>query len=70
MQKYDQEFFRAKANRMAGIVWLALIVIITIFYGSKVNSGKLSANFFAIYAVVGWGTFLVAGILCKVKGPE
>ena len=69
MQKYDQEFFRAKANRMAGIVWLALIVIITIFYGSKVNSGKLSANFFAIYAVVGWGTFLVAGILCKVKGP-
>ena len=69
MQKYDEEFFRAKANRMAGIVWLALIVIITIFYGSKVHSGKLSANFFAIYAVVGWGTFLVAGILCKVKGP-
>ena len=68
MQKYDEEFFRAKANRMAGIVWLALIVIITIFYGSKVHSGKLSANFFAIYAVVGWGTFLVAGILCKVKG--
>ena len=37
MQKYNEEFFRAKANRMAGIVWLALIVIITIFYGSKVS---------------------------------
>ena len=70
MQKYDEEFFRAKANRMAGIVWLALIVIITVFYGSKVHSGKLAANFFAMYAVVGWGTFLVASILFRIKGAS
>lgn len=69
MQQYDEEFFRGKANRRAGIVWLALIVIITVFYGSKVYTGKLAVGFFAMYAIVGWGTFLIASILFKLKGP-
>ena len=39
MQEYDESFFRAKANKRAGITWLALIFIATIYYGIKTKNG-------------------------------
>ena len=38
MQEYDESFFRAKANKRAGITWLALIFIATIYYGIKTKN--------------------------------
>lgn len=45
MQEYDESFFRAKANKRAGITWLALILIATVYYGIKTKSGEITKGF-------------------------
>lgn len=44
MQEYDESFFRAKANKRAGITWLALIFIATIYMVSRQRMGKLQGD--------------------------
>lgn len=46
MQEYDESFFRAKANKRAGITWLALILIATVYYGIKTKSGEITKGIF------------------------
>ncbi len=46
MQEYDESFFRAKANKRAGITWLALILIATVYYGIKTKSGEITKGYF------------------------
>ena len=45
MQEYDESFFRAKANKRAGITWLALILIATVYYGIKTKSGEITKGY-------------------------
>lgn len=70
MQNYDQKYFDAKANRRAGTTWLTLMLIVTVFYGVKMASGEVSTNWFILFSTVGWGEYLTAGILLKIKGME
>ena len=58
MEKYDEAFFRAKANKRAGLVWFALLVIASIFYGIKVSMGELKVYFYLVFFIGGWLTFL------------
>ena len=53
MQEYDESFFRAKANKRAGITWLALIFIATIYYGIKTKNGEIARGYFIAFTVVG-----------------
>ena len=71
MQNYDESYFKAKANRRAGTTWLVLLIMTNIYYGTKVLSGELmSQNWLIIMGVIGWITYLGAGILLKVKGMD
>ena len=69
MQNYDEAYFRAKANRRAGTTWLVLLVFVTIYYCSKENVGSWDNQIWkASMAVVGWSTYIIAGLLLRFKG--
>ena len=71
MQNYDESYFKAKANRRAGTTWLVLLIMTNIYYGTKVLSGEfMNMNWLVTMGVIGWITYLVAGILLKVKGMD
>lgn len=68
MQEYDESFFRAKANKRAGITWLALIFIATIYYGIKTKNGEIARGYFISFTVVGWVTYITGYIVSMIKG--
>ena len=68
MQEYDESFFRAKANKRAGITWLALIFIATIYYGIKTKNGEIARGYFIPFTVVGWVTYITGYIVSMIKG--
>lgn len=68
MQEYDEAFFRAKANKRAGLTWLTLMIIASVYYGIQVATGKLDVGFFATFSVIGWLDYIASKILLKVKG--
>ncbi len=71
MQNYDESYFKAKANRRAGTTWLVLLIMTNIYYGTKVLSGEfMNMNWLVTMGVIGWITYLVAGILLKIKGMD
>lgn len=61
-------FFRAKANKRAGITWLALIFIATIYYGIKTKNGEIARGYFIAFTVVGWVTYITGYIVSMIKG--
>ena len=68
MQEYDESFFRAKANKRAGITWLALIFIATIYYGIKTKNREIARGYFIAFTVVGWVTYITGYIVSMIKG--
>lgn len=68
MQEYDESFFRAKANKRAGITWLALIFIATIYYSIKTKNGEIARGYFIAFTVVGWVTYITGYIVSMIKG--
>ena len=68
MQEYDESFFRAKANKRAGLTWLALIFIATIYYGIKTKNGEIARGYFIAFTVVGWVTYITGYIVSMIKG--
>ena len=71
MQNYDEAYFRAKANKRAGITWLFLLIFVTVYYCSKttVNSWD-TGNWKAAMMAVGWSTYLIAAVFLKIKGSD
>lgn len=70
MQNYDEKYFNAKANRRAGTTWLALMLIVTVYYGVKAMSGEISTEWFVLFSAIGWVEYFFAGILLKIKGTD
>ncbi len=70
MQNYDESYFRAKANRRAGTTWIVLMVIVTVYYAVKMMEGAVSTNWFALFSVIGWGEYLLGGLILKFKGMD
>lgn len=69
MQYYDEAYFRAKANRRAGTTWLILLIFVTIYYCSKDSVVSWDGQIWKItMAVVGWSTYITAGLFLKFKG--
>ena len=68
MQEYDESFFRAKANKRAGITCLSLFFIATIYYGIKTKNGEIARGYFIAFTVVGWVTYITGYIVSMIKG--
>ena len=70
MQNYDEKYFNAKANRRAGTTWLALMLIVTVYYGVKASSGDINKDWFVVFTTIGWIQYFAAGISLKTKGMD
>lgn len=70
MKEYDEAFFTAKANKMAGVTWFVLMIIVSVFYGVKVFTGKLDMGYFLMFFILGWLSLIISKILLKVKGED
>lgn len=70
MEKYDEAFFRAKANKRAGITWFVLMMIVTVYYLLKVRSDELATFYFIVFISVGWGEYIIGKIMMLVKGAD
>lgn len=70
MQNYDESYFRAKANRRAGITWLFLMIVVSLYYATKISSGEVGINFYIVFSAVGWIEYIVGGLMLKIKGMD
>ncbi len=71
MQNYDEAYFRAKANKRAGVTWLVLLIFVTVYYCSKESVGYWDPGMWKIgLGIVGWSTYIIAGIFLKIKGQD
>ncbi len=71
MQNYDERYFREKANKRAGTTWLVLLIIVNVYYGIQVTQGGyMSLGWQTVVGAIGWGTYIVAGLLLKFKGMD
>ena len=70
MQNYDESYFRAKANHRAGITWLMLMAIVSVYYGVKVMEGEVSPNWFIMFTSIGWVEYIGALVYRQFKGRD
>ena len=70
MQEYDESFFITKANKRGGVTWFILMIIVSVYYGIKVGTGKLDVGYFFMFFTVGWLSFIISKVLLKVKGED
>ena len=70
MQEYDESFFITKANKRGGITWFILMIIVSVYYGIKVGTGKLDVGYLFMFFTVGWLSLIISKVLLKVKGED
>ena len=70
MQEYDESFFITTANKRGGVTWFILMIIVSVYYGIKVGTGKLDVGYFFMFFTVGWLSFIISKVLLKVKGED
>lgn len=70
MHDYDEKYFVAKANKRAGITWLLLLIIGTVYYGLKAGEHEVSVITYVIVTICGWLQYVLSGILLMVKGKD
>lgn len=67
---YDENVFKAKANKRARKIWLVFALLLTANYGSDVANGLYPVNNYIIFVTLCWIPFFVGELLLKIKGPE
>ena len=70
MQEYDESFFITKANKRGGVTWFILMIIVSVYNGIKVGTGKLDVGYFFMFFTVGWLSLIISKVLLKVKGED
>lgn len=70
MQTYDEKYFNEKANTRAGITWLILMLIVSVYYGAKMAEGAFSLKWYIIFLIIGWGEYFGAGLLLQIRGRD
>ena len=63
-------FFITKANKRGGVTWFILMIIVSVYYGIKVGTGKLDVGYFFMFFTVGWLSLIISKVLLKVKGED
>ena len=66
--EYNEQAFKEKANLKAMKVWLALIAIMTLSYGSDLSKGIYTATQYVVFLVMAWVPFAIGLLTLKLKG--
>ena len=70
MEQYDEKFFRAKANTRAGVTFLVVMVLTSVFYFFKMNKGEVEQDWFIKMVAIGWSLFFMISLTLKIKGND
>lgn len=68
--EYDENLFKAKANRRARNIWLVFSLLLTANYGADVANGLNTPIYYLMFLLLCWVPFLSGQILMKVKGAD
>ena len=63
--EYNEQAFKEKANLKAMKVWLALIAIMTLSYGSDLSKGIYTATQYVVFLVMAWVPFAIGLLTLK-----
>lgn len=66
--QYDENVFKAKANRRARKVWLIFAILLSANYGADTANGLRTGSYYLMFLLLCWSPFFVGQILLKVKG--
>lgn len=67
---YDENVFKAKANKKARRIWLVFAILLTANYGADVANGIYPANQYLIFVLLCWIPFLIGELILRMKGKE
>ena len=70
MHDYDEKYFVAKANKRAGITWLLLLIIGTVYYGLKAGEHEVLVITYVIVTICGWLQYILSNVFLMVKGKD
>lgn len=68
--EYNESYFKAKSNAKARTVWLILIAIITLSYGSETSQGLHSAKYYTTFLLMAWIPFFIGILVLKINGKS
>jgi len=66
--EYNESYFKAKSNAKARTVWLILIAIMTLSYGSETSQGLHSAKYYTTFLLMAWVPFFIGILILKING--
>lgn len=66
--EYNESYFKAKSNAKARTVWLILIAIMTLSYGSETSQGLHSAKYYTTFLLMAWVPFFIGILVLKING--
>ena len=66
--EYNELYFKAKSNAKARTVWLILIAIMTLSYGSETSQGLHSAKYYTTFLLMAWVPFFIGILVLKING--
>lgn len=67
--EYNEKFYKAGANRKAGLIWIIMLAFITLSFAMEISK-SISAGYFAVFCILGWGPVILGAILLKIKGKD
>ncbi len=68
--EYNESYFKAKSNAKARTVWLILIAIMTLSYGSETSQGLHSAKYYTTFLLMAWIPFFIGILVLKINGKS
>ena len=68
--EYNESYFKAKSNAKARTVWLILIAIMTLSYGSETSQGLHSAKYYKTFLLMAWIPFFIGILVLKINGKS
>lgn len=68
--EYNESYFKAKSNAKARTVWLILIAIMTLSYGSETSQGLHSAKYYITFLLMAWIPFFIGILVLKINGKS
>lgn len=66
--EYNESYFKAKSNSKARTIWLILIAIMTLSYGSETSQGLHSARYYITFLLMAWVPFFIGILVLKING--
>lgn len=66
--EYNENIFKERANKKVKHIWLLFNVLLSMNYGSDVQTGVHTLRYYIIFLVLCWVPFFIGLLLLKIRG--